>query len=316
MCEHPLQAWLDLESVSPTGKHPIVFKLPPGEYQRDSRFKPLDLPCGKCFSCRKARAYELTVRSVFEARCYEHSSFITLTVSDGNLACVFPHGVVHRPWQLFAKRLRKKIGSFRFLMCAEYGSKTFRPHYHAIIFGHKFDDAVDLADGSFVPSKVLQECWPFGHVQCSEVNEFRIAYVAGYTLKDYQLGRDKDWYDSRGLGLPYVKWSRRPGLGLAYYERYYQNLIKRSIAIKNGDSFRIYHQEFVLNRRLAWFNARYFNQKLQLMAPELFGKLRSSLEVWLLQQSDLERELKRSENLRKSMCAQYRVSQKDRDIDC
>lgn len=320
MCESPLQAWLDLESFTPTGKHPIVFKLPPGEYSHETRFKSVELPCGKCFSCRKARAYELTVRAVFESRLYDHSSFITLTCADENLHKVFPHGVEHRPWQLFAKRLRKRIGPFRFLMCAEYGSRTCRPHYHAIIFGHKFDDVGACgpdywSDWNVVPSVTLSCAWNNGFVQVDEVNENRIAYVAGYTLKDYQLGRTRSWYSDRGLNLPYVRWSRKPGLGSSYFERYYQNLIKSRYIQKNGDSFKVYHQEFILNRRLAWFNSRYFNQKLQLMAPQFFDRIKSSQELWLLSQSELERELKQNELLRSSMCAQYRVSQKERDIE-
>jgi hypothetical protein len=40
------------------------------------------------------------------------------------------------------KRLRKKIQplKIRFFHCGEYGDKTRRPHYHALIFGYGFPD--------------------------------------------------------------------------------------------------------------------------------------------------------------------------------
>ena len=47
-----------------------------------------------------------------------------------------------RDFQLFMKRLRKKYSDdrIRFYACGEYGSETFRPHYHAILFGLHLDD--------------------------------------------------------------------------------------------------------------------------------------------------------------------------------
>ena len=40
------------------------------------------------------------------------------------------------------KRLRKKLHplKIRFFHCGEYGDKTRRPHYHALIFGYSFPD--------------------------------------------------------------------------------------------------------------------------------------------------------------------------------
>lgn len=324
MCESPLLAWVDLETVTATGKNPILFKLPDSVYQLacaagqvSSRYKQIQIPCGKCFQCRKSRAYDLTVRAVFESRCYDHNSFITLTVNDDNLLKVFPNGVEHRPWQLFAKRLRKLIGPFRFLMCAEYGSKSNRPHYHAIIFGHEFHDEVSSDDGcSFIPSARLQACWPFGHVQVSDVNENRIAYVAGYTLKDYQLGRDRDWYTTRGLSLPYVRWSRRPGLGFYYFDMYWSTLIKSNSTWKDGDLVKSYHQEFVLGKRLSWFNIRYFNEKLALSSPELSAKIRAANQDYLLHQSFTEQLIKHDDIRRNTLTNLYRLSQKERNCDC
>jgi hypothetical protein len=43
---------------------------------------------------------------------------------------------------MLAAGLRKKISplKIRFFHCGEYGDKTRRPHYHALIFGYGFPD--------------------------------------------------------------------------------------------------------------------------------------------------------------------------------
>ena len=41
-----------------------------------------------------------------------------------------------RDFQLLMKRIRRRFPDdhIRFFACGEYGSQTFRPHYHAIVF--------------------------------------------------------------------------------------------------------------------------------------------------------------------------------------
>jgi len=224
------------------------------------------LPCGKCFGCLKSKALGITVRAVAESRMHDFASFITLTVSDNNLPLVFPHGLCHRPWQLFAKRLRKKIGSFTFLMCGEYGAQTMRPHYHAVIFGHRFVDSfVDHDRGCFVASRVLADAWPHGLITCSDCNVERCAYVAGYTCKDFALGRGKEFYEMRGLGLPYVRWSRNPSLGLRWLQKYQDDLLDDNFDFTFRFSGKVFH-----------FGSRYFLERIRLQSPELYDKICAS----------------------------------------
>lgn len=322
MCENPIQAWQDLERTTANGSNPILFSLPKDTYDLivasghvSKRYREISLPCGHCFSCRRDRAWELTVRASFESRCYDDNSFITLTCADEFLPQVFPSGVCHRPWQLFAKRLRKLVGPFRYLMCAEYGSKTCRPHYHAIIFGHNLVDVGLLPDGTFVPSLKVARCWPYGHVQCDLVNEARLAYVAGYTLKDYQLGRTRQWYNDRGLNLPYVKWSRRPGLGLAYFERFYSSLCKSKIDWRDCQKLTTHHFEGIFGVKKRSFQSRYFFEKLELLDPGLYDKILVDQETARLHPKSLiELQSRIDDSLRRSRCQQYALSLKDRDV--
>lgn len=320
MCEHPVTAWLDTGAVTETGKHPLLFKLPPSEQQHyirtgeyTGRYKEYLLPCGKCFGCKKQHAWNITVRASFEARCYDFNSFITLTCADQYLSEVFPYGVRHRPWQLFAKRLRKKIGKFRYLMCAEYGSRSRRPHYHAIIFGHRFVDVCMLPDGNFVPSKVIAECWPYGHIQVADVNEHRVAYVAGYTLKDYQTGRDDKWYLDRFLNPPYVRWSRRPGLGAAYFDRHWSHLVKHQDKFLHNEHYDQYFTSAIFRGSEVGVACRYFSDRLQLHSPSLYDKIKLSQE---LRPHDILLDYSKALDKRRSLeCQKEALLLKNRDIE-
>lgn len=234
ICENPITMYRR------SGVNPATGKLyPPISYGRiiDAHLEPTlfqecAVPCGKCLSCLKNKARDLMVRAFHEAKMHEHNSFITLTVDDDYIDEVFPgRSLCHRPFQLFFKRLRKASSKpLRYLMCAEYGEHTERPHYHVIVFGLSPDErrpvAIVKTDPllgtdrtlytGFYDSQLIKDAWPYGNVFVGSVTPGSIAYCTGYTLKSFVLGRDAAWYKSRGLMPEYIKWSRRPGLGSAW----------------------------------------------------------------------------------------------------
>lgn len=297
-CLSPRIAYYDTRGEKPR----VLFKPLSKWFLMDSLpegVESIEIPCGKCFACLKSRSLSITVRAVAESRMHDFSSFITLTVDDEHMSTVFPHGLEHRPWQLFAKRLRKKIGSFSFLMCGEYGARTMRPHYHAIIFGHKFVDSDYDSDYGLIGSKVLKDCWPHGHHSVSDVNSSRLAYVAGYTCKDFALGRDKRFYQCRGLGLPYVRWSRNPSLGLRWLKEYRDDLLDDDYCLS-----------FVLDGKQFRFGCRYFVDKLRLLSPDDYDNLVASRRERLSCVDDLTG-IMRHENLKRSCeLKQYQLKQK------
>ena len=86
------------------------------------------------------------------------------------------------------KRLRKhaKSTKIKYYACGEYGSKTERPHYHAIVFNlpRPFD-------------KYILKAWKYGHIHVGTVTEQSIFYTTKYALKG--LRRKNAWdYDARG----------------------------------------------------------------------------------------------------------------------
>ena len=177
-----------------------------------------NVPCRVCIGCERAEARDWAVR------CYHHSldhsatwrepkskvrtvipnsCVITLTYSPEHLG---DPALKHKDFQRFMMRLR----NFRerktniktpvtHLMCGEYGGESGRKHFHAIIFGHQFDDQYD--DPAWIPgtklhkmSYELDSLWQQkapGHDYATKIGRATVdnftfegsSYVAGYVAK-------------------------------------------------------------------------------------------------------------------------------------
>lgn len=95
------------------------------------------VPCGKCLACRIKKRSEWSMRMLHELDDWDDAVFLTLTYDNDHLP---PNGsLVWTDLQKFFKRLRRRLSnedrSIKYFACGEYGDKTFRPHYHAIVFG-------------------------------------------------------------------------------------------------------------------------------------------------------------------------------------
>ena len=137
-----------------------------------------------------------------------------------------------RDFQLAMKRIRRRFPDdhIRFFACGEYGSQTFRPHYHAIIFGLHLDDLVPyktVREGgelyTYYNSPKLQSCWldsdgkPIGFVVVGEVTWESCAYTARYVTKKLK-GKEADFYEKHRICPEFSLMSRRPGIARDYYE--------------------------------------------------------------------------------------------------
>lgn len=167
----------------------------------------LELPCGHCRGCRRDQAADWALRCEHEAQQWTHpdgssnNAFITLTFNDEGLARrkeeqgTDPRALSVRDWQLFAKRLRKECGPFRFMMSAEYGEGELkRPHYHALLFGQDFSKDRTLwteKDGrTSFRSETLEKLWPNGFHDIGHLVPQTINYVCRYVMKK-QRGKTK-----------------------------------------------------------------------------------------------------------------------------
>lgn len=176
-----------------------------------------EFKCGHCPECLKERANSWVTRAVYAAKEYTHSCMVTLTYDNyirdprGRIVGeTLPDRDLHvckRDVQLFIKRLRKYFNGQRiqYLLCAEYGSKTHRAHYHAILFGVSFPDLIPLKKSNrnhqIYKSDILTSIWNHGicTVDSTNIN----GAIARYCTKYCAKSRSEDTFMlfSHHLGL-------------------------------------------------------------------------------------------------------------------
>lgn len=159
----------------------------------------IPIPCGKCVHCVKNKLNEWCFRITQEAREFTHQSFLTLTYSDENLVYGgYLPSLSKRDCQLFFKRLRKSGHKFKYYIAGEYGSSTFRPHYHAII----------LHNG--ITENQFNENWALGHISFGSVKHGSIYYTLKY-IRKHQADIPFD------VEPPFALMSK--GMGRTFYEK-------------------------------------------------------------------------------------------------
>jgi len=139
-----------------------------------------------------------------EMREYSQNCFITLTYDDENLP--LDKSVHKSHLRKFIKNLRQnlqrdgKTEKIRYFGCGEYGTDQDlnqsvnhlgRPHYHAIIFGHDFEDKTlhsSKRGNDLYTSEYLSKVWKKGHCTVQEANFATAQYTAGYCVK--KIGGD------------------------------------------------------------------------------------------------------------------------------
>lgn len=254
-CYHPLKAWRvgftannkdkllitgydvdHLEWSTPDNKW-LKIKDPISEnVYRDVMDKYIEIPCGHCLGCRLDHSRDWANRCLLEMQDHESNMFITLTYDDIHVplsSCMDTDTgelidtltLRKRDFQLFMKRLRKKYAvnhdnKLRFFMCGEYGDKTFRPHYHAIVFGLELPDMKPYkrqGDFWYYTSEWLQDLWPYGYVVAAPASWETAAYTARYVVKK-AYGMESDVYESLGIEKEFTLMSRMPGIGLKWLE--------------------------------------------------------------------------------------------------
>lgn len=160
--------------------------------------RDLTVPCGSCGFCLATRKSDWSTRLEYEARKWLDSKFVTLTYADNELYYLNGISQLHKPhFQNYFKRLRKAGYKLRYFLVGEYGSKTYRPHYHIILFSN-------------VPEDFLRKEWPHGHVHIGQVEQASIAYCLKYVVN----GRGKGM--RFGRVRPFATMSRKPGIGANY----------------------------------------------------------------------------------------------------
>lgn len=193
------------------------------------------VPCGKCVGCRLDYSRTWADRLMLELQYHDVAWFVTLTYNDNNapVSGLFDDETGEwiggltldkRDCQLFMKRLRFAFSDdrIRFYLAGEYGPSTFRPHYHAIIFGLHLDDLQPFSCSTlgyqYYLSPVLSRIWSKGYVLVGAVSWDTCAYTARYVTKKYSGDLADQAYGQFGLVPPFSLMSRKPGIGRQYYD--------------------------------------------------------------------------------------------------
>lgn len=241
-CYRPIKAQKSL-SRGENGKYGITFNSTKALIEGSSFL----IPCGQCIGCKIDRSRDWAIRCSHEAQMHSENMFITLTYADEHLPP--DYGIHVRVWQTFMKRLRKQIApkQVRFFACGEYGDKSLRPHYHALIFGYQFPDLVVYAlkrGNKIHTSKLLDKVWPYGLATIGNVNYQTAAYVSRYVMKKMS-GDSQEVTDNYTRIHPvtlqthtvrkeFCVQSRRPGLGTSWFRKYKSDAFPSDFLIVDG----------------------------------------------------------------------------------
>lgn len=283
-CYHPLVGFPSGQVNQETGKEKLIIKkdyLKNHDLEDVNKNNGILIPCGHCIGCRLDYSRKWADRMMLELETEKKGVFLTLTYNNEN--CPWSQftedgipiygTLVKRDFQLFMKRLRKYYGwkkdlKLRFFASGEYGTKNFRPHYHAIIFGlglsdiddHKPIGRNDIGQ-TYYFSQELQEIWNRGYVLVTDVSYETCAYVARYVTK--KMSGDKAiCYSERNVVPEFSLMSRRPGIGSRYLELNPDCLDYESINISTPEG----------GRKI--MIPKYFLDKLELKDPERYDRMK------------------------------------------
>ncbi|AZL82824.1 replication initiator protein [Apis mellifera associated microvirus 13] len=231
-CYHPINAYK-------TASGEIVFT----EKARYGDTQHIKLPCGQCIGCRLERSRQWGVRCMHEAQMHKQNSFVTLTYNAENT----PQrgNLNHADFQKFMKRLRKHAKTdIRYYMGGEYGPTTWRPHFHACIFGYDFADKLYFKTGEsgekIYTSKTLEKLWPYGFSTIGNVTFQSAAYIARYCVQKVTGQAAEEHYkrvDDQGeyqLTPEYNRMSLKPAIGKTWLEKYRSDVYNHDHVIING----------------------------------------------------------------------------------
>lgn len=159
----------------------------------------MEFGCGQCMPCRINKQRTWVARLQLELATCPVSCFVTLTYNEEHVPK--DGSISKRHVQLFLKRLREKLAprKVRFFIVGEYGERTWRPHYHAILYG------VSIAESELVAS-----AWGKGFAHVGTAEPASMSYVSGYVTKKMTKKTDKRL---QGRHPEFCLMSLRPGIG-------------------------------------------------------------------------------------------------------
>lgn len=228
------------------------------------------LECGQCIHCRLEKSREWAIRIMQQTKFHEENSFLTLTYDEDHVP--LNGSLIRTDIQTFFKDLRSRLdycgeGKIKFFYVGEYGEKSSRPHYHAIIFGGSFQRAIGefeaneeeraRSGGPQYSHGLLSEVWPHGLHRISEVSFESAAYVARYALKKVTGALKEAHYGDR---TPEFSESSN-GLGKGHFEAWKEDIYP--------------HDKVVIPGRGEFQPPRYYDRLLEKADPDMYVQVQA-----------------------------------------
>ncbi|WNK13823.1 MAG: replication initiator protein [Microvirus sp.] len=184
----------------------------------------ITLPCGKCYPCLSRRASGWSYRLMKEERISSSSYFITFTYDDEHVPRTDNNfkTLYKRHLQLFFKKLRKlhPPRCIKYFCAGEYGTSSYRPHYHAILFNLDLSKLLNKRDAYFIKTRQIildgkspfhSQLWPHGHITIGLTTAASVGYTLKYMMKESRIPLHKNddrvpefQLQSKGLGKSHL----------------------------------------------------------------------------------------------------------------
>lgn len=284
-------------------------------------YAPFQIPCGKCISCRLESARQTAIRCVHEAQMHDDNIFLTLTYNNENLGTnvldythfqtfikdlrnniyqelldsMFPHLVQseqRRIWNQLPKERRNelygkiKIGVFA---VGEYGTKSGRAHWHALIFNYRPKDSrpkyTSERGDRVYHSESLEKIWSRGITEYGAVTFESAGYCARYSSKKLSHGPDGSHQRE-----PISRRSCRQAIGKSWIEKYHNDVFNNGFIVLPGGQKssipRYYEKWYKQKHPLLWMHYIHnLKSKLTKEAQDKEEKITTSEKLQNLERS-------------------------------
>lgn len=248
--------------------HKILFNL--------GYFKYNEVGCGKCEICRVDKSKEWMTKGYCESKMWKNSTFLTFTYDNYNLPMdrKLRRSDIQKFWkdlryhlykhtkkaqkvdlteeqenleEIYSNELEDMFGNnsrrknrkpIRYINCGEYGPKTKRPHYHAVIWNFKPTDlrrfSRDRRGYWLYTSAKINKIWGKGFVIIGDATTESVAYVARYCTKKYARSEEEQEKMKRKKQIEFIGASSLGFIGYFYWIKF-KDMIKRNkgILMKN-----------------------------------------------------------------------------------
>lgn len=224
------------------------------------------IPCHNCWACNLTKSAEWATRNMLETLEHEHCYFLTLTYDDEHLpipeymeytevlkeateikerkvrvendgtwtdGTLYPEHVTQFINSIRKHFERQDITGIRYFYCGEYGEQTHRPHYHMLLYGVPLDLSQNYSyhiDKNFKEhwkNPLIDHYWKHGMHDIANLEWSCAAYVSRYCTK--KLNNEPlsgKWYAEHGKIKEFIRMSRKPGIGMKYYQLHKLDIYK------------------------------------------------------------------------------------------